>query len=213
MKMSEKGDTHWSEVINAVFWAEHITVSRATGFSPYFLAHGVEPLHPFDLVEATYMTAPFGDPLTPAQLLETRAIQLLKQLGDLERAKELVLKARFASAKAFEEAYQNSIKAYEFQPGDLVLARNTRINLELNRKSKPKYLGPFVVVRRTKGGAYILAETDGSISKTRYAAFRIIPYHARKAILVSLTELTGLDEDELEQLGRDENPPEEAEEE
>lgn len=213
MKMSENGESHWSEVVNAVFWAERITVSRATGYSPYFLAHGVEPLHPFDLVEATYMTAPFGDPMTSAQLLETRAIQLLKRPGDLERAKELVLKARFASAKAFEEAFQNSIKAYEFQPGDLVLARNTKINLELNRKSKPKYLGPFVIVRRTKGGAYILAELDGSISKTRYAAFHIIPYHARKTLSVSLTDLTGLDESELEQLGRDENPPEDTEDE
>ena len=35
------------------------------------------------------------------------------------------------------------------------------------------------VVRRTTGGAYILAELDGAESKTRYAAFRVIPYYAR----------------------------------
>ena len=210
MKMSSRGESNWADVVHAVFWAERITVSRTTGQSPFYLAHGIEPLHPFDLVEATYLTEPFGEPLSTAQLLEIRAIQLLKRPGDLERAKELVLKARFESAKAFENAYKNSIKGYRFEPGDLVLARNTRINLELNRKSKPKYLGPFVVVRRTRGGAYILAELDGSVSRTRYASFRIIPYHARREISVSLSELTGLEDAELDDLAKDETPPEEA---
>ena len=35
------------------------------------------------------------------------------------------------------------------------------------------------VVRCTTGGAYVLAELDGAESKTRYAAFRVIPYYVR----------------------------------
>jgi len=65
------------------------------------------------------------------------------------------------------------------RPGDLVLVHNTRIEKELNRKTKPRYLGPFVVERRTRGGLYVLSEMDGTISRRGIAAFRLLPYIAR----------------------------------
>jgi hypothetical protein len=36
----------------------------------------------------------------------------------------------------------------------------------------------MVIVRQTSHGAYIPAELDGAVSKLRFAAFRVIPYHA-----------------------------------
>jgi hypothetical protein len=57
--------------------------------------------------------------------------------------------------------------------------RNTRVEKELDRKTKPRYLGPFEVVRRTTGGSYVLKELDGTISKRGVAAFRLLPYHSR----------------------------------
>ena len=30
--------------------------------------------------------------------------------------------------------------------GDLVLVRNNKINMELDRKTKPQYIGPMVVI-------------------------------------------------------------------
>jgi len=36
----------------------------------------------------------------------------------------------------------------------------------------------MVVVRRLKGGSYVLAEMDGSLSKLRFTSFRLVPYHA-----------------------------------
>jgi hypothetical protein len=66
-----------------------------------------------------------------------------------------------------------------YQPGDLVLVCNTRIEKELNRKTKSRYLGPFVVEQRTRGGLYILSEMDGTISCRGIATFRLLPYIAR----------------------------------
>jgi hypothetical protein len=66
-----------------------------------------------------------------------------------------------------------------FAPGDLVLVRNTQVEKELNRKTKPRYLGPFVVERQTKGGSYILKEMNGTLSRRGVASFRLIPYISR----------------------------------
>jgi hypothetical protein len=44
----------------------------------------------------------------------------------------------------------------------------------------------MVIVRQTTHGAYILTEMDGAVSKLRFAAFRVIPYHARRRINLDL---------------------------
>ena len=72
--------------------------------------------------------------------------------------------------------------------------------MEVDRKAKPGFLGPYAIVRRTKGGAYIVAELDGSIYKTKIAAFRLIPYHPRQAIDIPITKLTELSTRELEEV-------------
>jgi hypothetical protein len=74
------------------------------------------------------------------------------------------------------------MKDYNFSPGDLVLMRNTAIEKALNRKMRARYLGPLIFISRNKGGAYILSELDGALLHRPVAAFRIIPYFARKHI-------------------------------
>lgn len=47
--------SRWPDVAPSVFWAERVTIQKSTGYSPYYLAHGVELLLPFDSSEATYL--------------------------------------------------------------------------------------------------------------------------------------------------------------
>jgi len=54
--------------------------------------------------------------------------------------------------------------------------------MSADRKIKPRYLGPMVVVKKLQGGAYVLAELDGIVWQNRMAAFRVLPYLARKKI-------------------------------
>jgi hypothetical protein len=70
------------------------------------------------------------------------------------------------------------IHVYQFTPGDLVLVRNSHIEASLDIKTKPRWIGPMVVVYQATHRAYILAEIDGAVSKLRFATFRIILYHA-----------------------------------
>ena len=58
----------------------------------------------------------------------------------------------------------------------------TAIEKELSRKTKPRYLDPYQVIRQTLGSSYILAELDGAQLARPIATFRIIPYIRRKAL-------------------------------
>jgi len=55
IKTCEGDETRWNQVVHSVFWVEHVTIQKATGLSPYFMMHGVEPIFPFDLAEATFL--------------------------------------------------------------------------------------------------------------------------------------------------------------
>ena len=60
--------------------------------------------------------------------------------------------------------------------------RNTKIKKSLNQKMCPRYLGPLIVVSRNYSGAYILCELDRTVLHRPIAAFRVIPYFARKSL-------------------------------
>jgi hypothetical protein len=58
MKVCNREERKQLTAMHAIFWAERITTHKALGHSAYYIAHGVEPLLPFDLAEATYMVLP-----------------------------------------------------------------------------------------------------------------------------------------------------------
>jgi len=79
----------------------------------------------------------------------------------------------------------------------LVLVRNSYHDDNIGGKTKPWYFGPIVVVWRMTGGFYVLAEMDGTMSKLCFAAFWLIPYHARDCRSVPLTCLISEDIDKF----------------
>jgi hypothetical protein len=207
VKAAEGNEKHWVNVAPSVFWSERVTIQRSTGYSPYYIAHGVEPLFPFDLAEATYLAPPLTKPIPTADLIAYRAIQLQKRPQDLASVKEAVLKARFQSIQHFIKQKESSIKDYDFTQGTLVLVRNSRTDKDVGGKTSARYFGPMVVVSRTKGGSYVLAELDGTLSKLRYGAFRLIPYHPRDIRAIPVTKITDATPEEVERATHDADDP------
>ncbi|KAL5478642.1 hypothetical protein ACEPAI_1919 [Sanghuangporus weigelae] len=126
IKAADGNDKRWSDHAYSVFWAERITVQKATGMSPYYMVHGVEPILPFDLAEATYLAPPVDTPIPTMELIATCTKQLQKHPEELDRIARLVSDAWHAYARQFEEIHKAQIKDYDFQPGRLVLLQNTR---------------------------------------------------------------------------------------
>ena len=46
------------------------------------------------------------------------------------------------------------------------------------------------MVKRTKGGSYVLGELDGSLSKLRFVAFQLLPYQPRDIKAVPVTHFS-----------------------
>ena len=179
MKTCHGNESKWREVLPQVFWAERVTVRKATGFSPYYMVHGVHPILPFDILEATYLVPAQDFGISTEELIAIRARQLAKREEDIEKMQETVTASRIKNLERFEKRHGSQIVDFDFKPGSLVLVRNSRIEESLNRKTKPRYNGPYVVIRKKAGPSYIVAELDGAQSQLRVAGFRLIPYLAR----------------------------------
>ena len=190
-----------------MFWAERVSIQKSSGYSPFYIAHGVEPLLPFDLAEATYLAPKMDQVMSTEDLIAQRAKMLQKHPEDLERVRKMVLKARWDSVKQLEKSMKDKIQDFNFKPGTLVLVRNSKADKTMSDKTKPRYLGPMVVIRRTLGGSYILGELDGSLSKLRYAAFRLIPYCPRDIRSIPVTKLLDLPQEELEKITHESGNP------
>lgn len=170
---------NWPDKVPLAFFADKIQTSSVTGYSPYFLLYGVHPVLPLDLTEATFMVEGFEEGMSSADLLALRIRQLERHPEDIERAAKRLKEARLRSKAQFERRYHKKIRRKIYSRGDPVLIRNTMVEKELNRKTKPRYLGPFLVDRRTRGGSYVLKEMNGVFMRQGVAAFRLYPYLAR----------------------------------
>ena len=66
---------------------------------------------------------------------------------------------------------------------------------------RARYLGPLIVITRNRGGAYIVAELDGSVFDRPVAAFRVVPYFAQtKLNLPLMDQLLNISQRQLQQL-------------
>jgi len=195
VKMCGNNITKWPSLLQAALYADRITTRRATGFSPYYLLHGVHPLLPCDLAEATFMIPRLKEGLSDVDLIIARTRQIAKMPEDLARAKSTLEKSRFRSKKEFEKKFGQRIRHTAFKPGELVLMRNNQLEktVSIDRKIRNRYIGPYRVVRETQGKAYVLEELNGNILRTSVAAFRLIPYVKRAVVLNSFLMILGED--------------------
>ncbi|RPD52655.1 hypothetical protein L227DRAFT_617658 [Lentinus tigrinus ALCF2SS1-6] len=146
--------------------------------------------------------------LSTAELIARRAIALQKRPQQLEHLRSEVFCLRVEAARKFERDNRFTIRNFDFKAGRLVLMRNTAIEKSLNRKMRARYLGPYVVVSRNRGGAYIVAELNGAVFDRPVAAFRLIPYLAREDVIPLPPDALDIDEERLREMEQFDGPAE-----
>lgn len=198
----------WFWFLHAVLWADRVSVRKRLGCSPYFMLTGAHPILPLDAQEATWLVDPPIGIMSDEELIGMRARALAKHRIHVEQMRSRIDKAKLKRLQAYEKDFEAVIKDYKFQPGDLVIVRNTAIEKSLDKKMKARYNGPMIVVRVTKKGAYILAEMTGAVLQHKVARFRVVPYFARRKIDIPEGILKVIDLNEAD-LDRIEAQPEE----
>jgi len=161
------------------------------------MTHRVEPLLPLNITEATFLIPDITKFIPTHKLLAVCAWQLAKQDEDLAHIHECVLASRYTSVKDFEHRFSNTIKDWSFRLGKLVLVLNKKIEPSSNVKCKPCYFGPMVVILCSTNGIYHLTEVDGYISRLKFAAFHLIPYHSHLPTTLEVTHLIDADMDTI----------------
>ena len=133
------------------------------------------------------LLAPITSEMSTVDLIAARACQLQLKNETILDVKNRLSWKRIIRKAQYDLEHEASIQEYKFKMEDLVLVRNSKIDKELDRKTKPRWLGPMKVIRQTQGGSYILAELDGAVSKLRYDVKRLVPYHVYKNGKVQIT--------------------------
>jgi hypothetical protein len=111
---------------------------QVDGYSPFYMAHSIEPLLPFDITLSTFLMPDLVKPFSTANLLTIRACQLEKREDDLDSIQANALKAHHASIRQFEQQFKSTIRNNIFRPGDLILVRNSAIETVVIRGMKCK---------------------------------------------------------------------------
>ena len=198
VKSCQGNINQWPSKVHHAFFADKCITRKSTGFSPYYLLYGVDPVLPFDLTEATFLVHGFHSGMKTEELLALRIRQLEKRPEDIAQAAAAIVQSRLRSKEQFEKVFRRRLTSHVFEEGDLVLVRNSQVEKELDKKHKPRYLGPFQIVRRTKGGSYVLKELDGTVSRRGVAHFRLLPYVPRAGVHLPQVEFEERSDDDEE---------------
>lgn len=182
-KLSKHDPARYHLNLPTALFAERISVARSTGFSPYFLMYGCDPVLPVDLELETWLVADWKNVRTKGDLLAGRVKQIRRKPEDLEAASRKLGRSRKQSVQYHDKANAHRLRD-ALQPGDMVLVQNVRQELRLGRKLEDRWLGPYKVVERTRKGAYYLRELgeDGVRLKRRFAPKRLRRFWPRRRL-------------------------------
>jgi hypothetical protein len=137
----------WVEVMPRVVWSRNMTICRATNFTPFQLLYGTEAVLPEEIKHQSLWTIAevpsFPSKAEDKDLLEP---DRLKVVANLQKYQD--------ETKAWRDP---KVKLWEFDTSDLILLRSPRT--ESSSKLESKWVGPYVVMEKSRPGAYFLSDS------------------------------------------------------
>ena len=93
IKACEGDISKWPTVTLFAFWADQATTHQSTGHSPFYMAHSIKPILPFDIILTTFLVPNLTNPLSTAKLLATCIHQLWRCEDNLTAIHANILRA------------------------------------------------------------------------------------------------------------------------
>jgi hypothetical protein len=143
----------WMKELPSVVWSLRTTPSRATGFTLFFLVHGVEAILPTDLE--------YGSPRTRAYNEQSNQTSREDSLDQLEEARDMALLHSARYQQSLRCCHARGVWSRDLQVGDLVL--RLRQDARGRHKLTPPWEGSFIIAKILKPGTYKLANSQGKV--------------------------------------------------
>jgi hypothetical protein len=143
----------WMKELPSVVWSLRTMLSRAMGFSPFFLVYGTEAILPTGLE--------YGSPRTKAY--DDRSNQTIREdsLDQLEEARDVALLHSVRYQQSLRRYHARGVRPRGFQVGDLIL--RLRQDARGRHKLTPSWEGPFIITKILKPRTYKLANDQGEV--------------------------------------------------
>lgn len=178
LKASGTNASDWPLYLHGALLAMRTTTSRMTGYTPYYLLYGQNPVFGFDVADRTWSALDWYAVKDTADLLALRLKQITRREVDIGRAMDRVNENRKKAVEAHERKYAGKIQKEMWPIGTLVLVHQTWLDNQHGHKGALRWAGPYVV-RRVIDRFYELMELDGTIMKGAFAADRIKKFFYR----------------------------------
>jgi hypothetical protein len=164
-----QGDwTSWDIFVPQALFALSARTHSATGFSPFFLCHGLEPRLPADSLP------PSDTPLAPDAVVpfarSAISTRLLEQLGQDRAAALFRLQAQASRMKVRYDG-QDDVTGISFDPGALVKMLHPQAT-----KLDLRWIGPFYVVASELNGSCFLMKPNGQRLDHPVSTDRLAPF-------------------------------------
>lgn len=151
-KLVADNQRDWTSVLPMCTFAYNVSVSEATGYSPYYLLHGREAICPLDLMcETPVRGRPAGIP------------EFVEQLQSrFNKAFDCVLQTQKARTERMKRSYDANIRKRPYTVGDLVYYHYPRTYPGRTAKWTRFYTGPFKILRAVNDVNYAIARSPRS---------------------------------------------------
>ena len=190
--LPEEFKNKWPQHVSTLTYAYNCTRSNATGFSPYYLLHGRQPLLPID-IEYGVFTPELSEAVTYkyAQELKSRLEHAFNKANDFCEREAIRSKQRF----------DKTAKCSKLMPADLVLVKRkgfvTKHKIADKRETKP-----YEIVSQCSDGLPVYTVTRNGRERTLHRNM-LFPLALRRdsgSILPSLAEFENTENPDMDQV-------------
>ena len=129
-KVLQGNTSKWPDLLGSALWADRVMVKRTTGFSPYYLLYGQDPLLSFDMTDRSWHALDWKEAKSTADLLGLRIKQLSRRDDYIGEASKKVQKERQKAADYFLERNKARMIENIYSPGMVVLVWNNFLDFQ-----------------------------------------------------------------------------------